>query len=139
MAAGIVVAVAVPLLARAQRGGPPGPPPAPRLAAPFDLTGQWVSVVSEDWRYRIMTPPRGDYFGVPLNPAGRRIADAWDPARDEAAGEQCKAYGAAGVLRLPTRIRISWTDDQTLALDTDAGTQRRTISFMVPRAQGGAW
>jgi hypothetical protein len=138
-AARILLALALPALVRAQRGGPPGPPPPPKLAAPFDLTGEWASIVSEDWRYRMTTPPRGDYTGVPLNAAGRRAADAWDPARDEAAGEQCKAYGAAGVMRLPTRIRISWTDDQTLRLDTDAGTQTRTIGFATPRAQGGDW
>ena len=85
----------------AQRGGPPGPPPTPKLAAPVDLTGQWVSLVSEDWRYRMTTPPKGDYTGVPINGAARRAADAWDPARDEAAGDQCKAYGVGGVMRLP--------------------------------------
>jgi hypothetical protein len=138
-AAGVLLALALPALLRAQRGGPPGPPPPPRLAAPFDLSGQWESIVSEDWRYRIMTPPKGDYAGVPLNPAGRRVADAWDPGRDENAGEQCKAYGVAGVLRLPTRIRLAWTDDQTLRLDTDAGTQTRTFSFAAAPERGGGW
>ena len=32
----------------AQRGG--GPPAAPRAAAPIDLTGYWVSIVTQDWR-----------------------------------------------------------------------------------------
>jgi hypothetical protein len=123
----------------AQRGGPPGPPPTPKLAAPIDVTGQWVSIVSEDWRYRIATPPKGDYTGVPLNGAARRVADAWDPARDESAGDQCKAYGVGGVMRLPTRVRISWSDDQTLRLETDAGTQTRTIGFGAPKSPGGDW
>jgi hypothetical protein len=59
----------------------------------IDITGYWVSLVTEDWRYRQFTPPKGDYESVPIGPAGRKIAEAWDPAKDEAAGEQCKAYG----------------------------------------------
>jgi hypothetical protein len=51
--------------------------------------------------------PRGDYESVPIGPAGRKIAEAWDPAKDEAAGEQCKAYGAAGIMRTPTRLHIT--------------------------------
>ena len=35
------------------RGGPPAPPRAPHEAAPVDFTGQWVSVVTEDWRWRM--------------------------------------------------------------------------------------
>src|SRR5436190_1863357 len=78
------------------RGGPPEPPASPRAAARIDITGYWVSLITEDWRYRQFTPPKGDHVSVPLNPAGKKIADAWDPAKDEAAGEQCKAYGAEG-------------------------------------------
>src|SRR5881396_3664969 len=92
------------------QGAPPAPPPPPnaKAAAPIDFTGQWVSVVTEDWRYRMITPPKGNYAGVPLNDAARKIADNWDPAKDEAAGAQCKAYGAANIMRVPARIRISW-------------------------------
>jgi len=123
----------------AQRGGPGGPPApiTPRASAPIDLTGQWVSLVTEDWRYRQFTPPKGDYGSLPLLPAARKIADSWDPARDEAAGEQCKAYGAAGLLRLPTRVRISWQDDAALKLETDAGTQTRLFRFGPTRADAG--
>jgi hypothetical protein len=64
-----------------------------------------------------------------LNPAGRKVADAWDPAKDEAAGEQCKSYGAAGLMRVPGRIHIVWQDDETLRLDTDAGMQTRLFRF----------
>ena len=84
-------------------------------------------------------PPKGDYTGVPLSPNGRRTADAWDPVRDEASGEQCRAYGVAALMRLPTRVRISWTDDQTLKIESDAGTQTRTIAFGAPRTPGGDW
>ena len=73
----------------------------------MDFTGNWVSVVSEDWRWRMITPPKGDYANIPLNAVARKIADAWDPARDEAAGEQCRAYAAPAILREPTRLRIS--------------------------------
>src|SRR4051812_29911058 len=80
------------------RGGPPGPPPTPKTAARIDPTGYWVAQITEGWRYRQFTPPKGDYESVPLNPAGKKVADAWDPAKDEAAGEQCRAYGAPGLM-----------------------------------------
>ena len=120
-------------------GGAPPPPPNAKAAAPIDFTGQWVSVVTEDWRYRMITPPKGNYSGVPLNDAAKKIADNWDPAKDEAAGAQCKAYGAANIMRVPTRIRISWADDDTLKLETDAGMQTRLIHFKEPRTAPGGW
>ena len=80
----------------AQRGqGPAGPPPTPKTAAAIDLTGTWVSVISEDWALRMVTPAKGNYLRVPLTPAARKVADGWDPVKDEAAGEQCRGYGAA--------------------------------------------
>jgi len=102
---------------------------AQKAAAPIDLTGNWVSVITEDWRYRMVTPPKGDYPSVPLNAAGKRIADAWDPAKDEAAGEQCKSYGAGNFMRLPGRFRISWDNETTLKVETDYGTQTRLLHF----------
>src|SRR5438874_8126136 len=121
------------------RGGPPGPPPTPKTAARIDITGYWVSLITEDWRYRQFTPPKGDYESVPLNATGKKVADAWDPAKDEAAGEQCKAYGAAGLMRMPTRLHITWQDDNTLKVEADAGTQTRLFRFGNPQAAGGDW
>ncbi len=113
------------------RGGR-GAPPAPRAAAPFDMTGYWVSIVTEDWRWR-MFPNKGDYGGVPLNAEGRKIADSWDPAKDVAAGEQCKAYGAPGIMRIPGRFHVTWQDDQALKIEADAGKQTRTLYFGAPQ------
>jgi len=93
------------------------------------MAGYWVSVVTEDWRYRMVTPPKGAFGGVPLNAEGRRVANAWDPAKDEAANEQCKAYGAAALMRVPGRLHITWQDPNTLKIDTDAGTQTRLFHF----------
>jgi len=143
-AAVFLAGVIVPnLLAQGRGGGPPGappaPPPAPKAAAPIDLTGYWVSLVTEDWRYRMATPPKGDVVGVPVNAAGRAAANAWDPAKDEAAGEQCKAYGVGGLMRMPTRLHITWQDDNTLKLETDAGTQTRILNFKPSQSQGGDW
>jgi hypothetical protein len=139
IAAGAIVLALAPAMAQAQRGGFPPAPQSPRLAAPIDLTGYWVSLVTEDWRYRVATPPKGDYNSVPLNPAGRKAADAWDPARDEAAGEQCKAYGVGGVMRLPGRLHVVWQDDRTLTIETDAGTQVRTLRFGPATTSASDW
>jgi hypothetical protein len=100
-----------------------------REEAPIDLTGYWTAVVTQDWRWRMVTPKKGDFPGIPLNPEGRKLANAWDPAKDEASGEQCKAYGAPGLMRMPTRLHITWQDDNTLRMDADAGTQTRLFHF----------
>jgi hypothetical protein len=101
----------------------------PKALAPEDLTGYWVALVTEDWLYRMVTPPKGDYESVPLNAEGLKLANAWDPAKDEAAGNQCKAYGAAAIMRVPGRVHITWPDDSTLRIDTDAGEQTRLLHF----------
>jgi hypothetical protein len=111
------------------RGGAPATPQTAKAAAPIDLTGYWVSVVTEDWRYRMVTPAKGDYQGVPMTPEARKIADVWDPAKEEASGEVCKSYGAPAILRVPGRLHITWQDDQTLRMDTDAGKQTRNFHF----------
>jgi len=98
-----------------------------------------VSLVTEDWCYRMVTPPKSDYSGVPMSPAGRKLADQWDPAKDEPAGQAGKAYGAAALLRMPGRIRISWAAEKTLKLETDAGTQTRLFYFAEPKSKGGDW
>lgn len=111
-----------------------------RAAAPFDITGYWVSVINEDWRWRMITPDKGDFSSVPLNLEGRRVADTWDPAKDEAAGEQCRVYGAPSLMRLPTRLHITWADDNTLKIETDFGMQTRLLRFSnAPAAGSRSW
>jgi hypothetical protein len=120
----------VPLLLEAQpRRGGAAPPTSPRAAAPVDLTGYWVSPVMEDYRWRMVTPLKGDAASVPINDAARKIVDAWDPAKDEAAGLACKAYGAPALMRIPGRLHITWQDDNILKVETDAGTQTRLFHF----------
>jgi hypothetical protein len=106
-----------------------GPPPTPKAAAAIDVTGYWVSVVTEDWRYRMVTAPKGKFGGVPLNPQGRKVANEWDPAKDEAAGQQCRSYGAAALMRVPGRFHIIWENDTTLRVDADSGKQTRIFHF----------
>ena len=122
--------IRVPVLAQAQPGR--GAPQTAKAAAPVDLTGYWVAVITEDWRFRMMTPRKGDYDGVPLTAEGRRVADTWDPAKDETAGDQCKAYGAPGLMRLPGRLHITWENDNALRMDTDYGMQTRLFHFGSP-------
>ena len=102
---------------------------AQKAAATIDLTGYWVAVVSEDWRFRMVTPRKGDYQQVPLTDAARKVADVWDPAADEASGNQCKSYGAAAIMRVPARFHFTWQDDDTLKVESDAGMQTRLFRF----------
>jgi len=112
-----------------------------RAAAPDDLTGYWVSVVTEKWRYRMLVPDKGDYTQIPLNPEGRKVANAWDPATDQASGNACKSYGAAAILQVPGRLHIYWQDDNTLRMDTDSGTQTRLFHFggSLPSNEAPTW
>lgn len=105
------------------------PVPTAKATAPFDPTGQWVSLVTRDWRFRMVVPGRGEYQGIPLSLAGKQFADAWDAAKDAAAGKQCAAYGGGVVMLVPGRLRISWKDEATLQVQTDAGTQTRLLHF----------
>jgi cyclase len=100
-------------------------PGSPRAVAPVDVTGYWVSVITEDWAWRMRTPPKGDYASVPLNGEGVRVADTWTQDQDGS----CLAFGAAAVLRMPTRVHIAWEDDWTLKLETDNGVQTRWLRF----------
>jgi hypothetical protein len=119
-------------------GGRGGPPPTPRAMAPFDMTGYWVSLVTEDWRWRMMTPPKGDYSSVPLNDEGRRVADSWDLAKDKADASECRAFGAPVVMRRPGRLHVTWQGDDTLKIETSAGTQTRLLRFASPQAATAA-
>jgi hypothetical protein len=111
----------------------------PKAMAPIDLTGQWVAVITEDWRWRMATPAKGDFTSVPLNAQGRKVGNMWDPSADEASGNQCRSYGAPALMRVPGRIRFMWADDETLRVETDAGMQNRTFYFKSPASQGGDW
>jgi hypothetical protein len=117
--------------ALAQQTASSGPRSA-RTAAPVDLAGNWVSVVTEDWLWRMRTPRKGDYTSIPLSDEGRRVADQWDPSTDGS----CKAYGAGGLMRIPTRLRITWRGDDTLSVETDAGQQTRLLRFDRVQAAG---
>jgi hypothetical protein len=110
-------------------------PPTPRGASPIDITGYWVSLVTEDWRYRMLNAPKGDYYSIPLNAEGKRVADTWDPTKDIAAGKQCMSYGAPNIMRQPARLHITWTNDNTLKIEIDAGKQTRLLLFSPPPAQ----
>lgn len=105
------------------------PPPSPRAAAPIDLTGYWVSIVNEDYRWRMITPPKGDYASIPLSDEGRKVADAWDPSQDG----RCDAYGIGGLMRIPGRLNITWESETVLKIETDAGQQTRRLIFGAAR------
>ena len=133
--------LALPIAAQqAGRGAAPAPAPTPQSSAAVDLTGYWVSVVVEDWKWRMVTPKKGVYEAIPLNAEARKVADAWDPAKDEAAGEQCRSYGAANIMRVPGRLHITWENANTLRIDTDQGTQTRLLHFGgAPAAGAPSW
>lgn len=136
---GVLLAFAA-LIAYGQGGGRgPQAPRTAKAAALYDITGYWVAVVTEDWRYRMITPVKGDTAGVLLNGPGRKIFDAFDPTKDEAAGEQCRGYGAPAIMSVPGRLHITWQDDQTLKIETDNGQQARLLHFDAAESKGGDW
>jgi len=126
----VAVTLATTLVAQPPQAGRGGPPPTARASAPVDLTGAWVSVVTEDWEARMVPPVKGDYTTINqvMNDQARKVADSWEPSMDG----RCEAYGVGGVMRLPGRLRISWQDDSTLKIETDAGAQTRLLRFAAP-------
>ena len=139
----LFIALAIPgmILAQGRGAGGPAPQQTGRAGAIKDLTGYWVSVVAEHWHLRMMVPPKGDVTMLPVNAEARRITNMWDPAKDEAAGEACRSYGAPTIMRVPGRLHITWVDDNTLKIDTDAGTQTRLLHFGAgaPAGQAPSW
>jgi len=132
----VLCGLAVPAALQAQRQGGASAPSA-RDSAPIDLTGYWVSYVTENWRYRMVTPPKGEYRRIPVAPAAVPIINAWDPAADARAGDQCKSYGAGSIMNVPGRLHITWQDADTLRIDTDAGQQTRLFRFSARPAPSG--
>lgn len=113
-----------------------------KAEAPIDLTGYWVSIIDTDWQWRMVTPAKGDHNMIPITPAAQQRLDSWNPVADEAAGEECRAYGAPGLMRIPGRLHITWRDDNTLKVETDAGNQVRVLQFVpstVPAATDATW
>jgi hypothetical protein len=126
----LIVAATVPVLAQGRAGGARGAgaaPPTARASAPKDFTGYWVAVVTEHWHLRMEMPPKNDFSMLPVNAEARRLAGMWAPAQD--AGNECRSYGAASIMRIPGRLHIRWADDNTLQIDTDSGTQTRMLHF----------
>ena len=136
-AAALILALAGPAGIRAQqRGGGAAAVRSARDAAPIDITGYWVAYVTENWRYRMVTPAKGEYRRIPASAAAVPVINAWDPAVDERTGNQCKSYGAAAIMSVPTRLHITWEDANTLRIETDAGTQTRVLHFQESAASG---
>jgi hypothetical protein len=105
--------------------------------APIDLTGTWVSIVTEDWDVRMLTPKKGDFHSLPLTRAAQDAANRIDMAQVDASGRACEAYGAPAVMRHPGRVRIAWQDGETLRIETDAGRQTRRLHFNAGAADRG--
>ena len=145
--------------AQAGRGRGAAPPTA-KAVAPIDLTG-YGPRLTEDWHVRMLMPSKGDFGSgvagtienpgvgfvgagpnpsaqgnIPYKTAAAQEALKWDPAKDEAEGNACKAYGAAGMMRLSTHLRITWQDENTLKVEADYGTQIRLFHFGPPADQG---
>ena len=134
-----VLIAAVPSFALAQQAGGRGAAPqgrTPQDVAPIDVTGYWESRIVDEWRFRV-TPQKGDIAWMQMNAAARQAALAWDPAKDEAEGKACKAYGAVGVTQRPGLMHVTWADGNTLKLDFDTGTQTRLLHFAKAPADKG--
>lgn len=138
-AAAIIAWAALPVCLLAQQAAPPAQPQrTAKTVAPIDVTGYWESMIVDEWRFRV-TPQKGDIAYLPLNPEARKVALAWDPGKDEADGNACRAYGAVGITQRPGRMHIAWVDENTLKLDFDTGTQTRLLHFSkAPESKGAA-
>jgi hypothetical protein len=128
---------ALPRAAGQVPSAPVGAAGTAKASAPVEMTGYWVAFVTEDWRFRMVTPRKGDYQPVPMTQQARKVADAWDPVADEASGNQCKAYGAGAIMRLAARFHIMWQDENTLRVDSDYGMQTRLFHFNSPPSSPG--
>lgn len=114
-------------------------PQSARATATIDVAGTWVSVITEEWVSRMVTPRKGYVRGggIHLTPEGTKLTNMWDPARDEAAGEQCKGYGAVGVTRLPGKVRLTWQGESALKAEFEAGNQVRLFQFGAASSPSG--
>ncbi len=102
--------------------------------AQVDIAGEWASEFSEDQPERIPGPDVGDYFGLPLNDAGRLKADTWQASIQTLPERQCIPHPSPYSLRGPTNLRIS--------ADVDPVTQetvRYTIYGTFGRATRLVW
>jgi hypothetical protein len=133
----LTLAVCARIVSAQQATIPPGTGMTAKAYAPIDLTGYWTAIVTEDWRYRFMAAPKGDYYSIPLNPEGKRVADQWNAQKDIAEGKQCMNYGAPGIMRQPTRVHVTWENDNALKFEMDAGKQTRMYLFGNPKPPTG--
>ncbi len=108
----------------AQRG-----PQSAKDGAPVDLTGYWVSIVTEDWRYRMVTPARGRSSKRPAQRSGQRPRQQLGSGEGRSRRGAVQSVRAAGVMRAPGRLHVTWQDDTTLKIETEAGTQTRLLRF----------
>jgi hypothetical protein len=130
----LLLTVAVASADAGQRGAGPQAPAAPanaRAAAPVDLTGYWVSIVTEDWIERMSpdSPPSGTGGRDATDRAATGNGRGRGAAPPPAGADPCRVYGAGGSMRVPGRLNITWADDNTLKIDMDAGTQTRLLRF----------
>ena len=115
-------------------GGTAGQPPTARAAAPIDLTGTGCRSSPKTGAGACCTPPKGDYASVPLNDAARRVADAWDPGEGRRGGRAVRGVRRGRHHARAGRVRITWHDDTTLKIETEAGTQTRLLNFVAASA-----
>jgi len=112
-------------------GAPQAAPVTGKAGAPVDLTGYWVSLVTEDWIERMSpdSPPSGTGGRDGADRAAGGAAGRGRGAAPPAGADPCRVYGAGGSMRVPGRLNISWVDDNTLKIEMDSGTQTRTLRF----------
>jgi hypothetical protein len=76
------------------------------LLAQVDLSGNWGTVLQEDFPERIPGPELGDYLGLPINDANRLRADSWSGSRLTMPEQQCRVHVSPYIFRGPTNLRI---------------------------------
>src|SRR6266571_570633 len=104
-------------------------PSTPKAANPTDFTGYWVSVVTEDWVYRMVTPSKAlvPVFRCTPKDAKWRMLGIPQKMKPRAINvrstERLQSSGFQGACIL------HGTPDYTLKIETDAGTQTRLLNF----------
>src|ERR1022692_2745395 len=80
---------------------------APCAMAQTDIVGEWGNRFHEDFWDRRSGLQIGDYTGLAMTEAGRRMAESWNPSWFSLPQNQCRPHTSIYGLRGPANMRIT--------------------------------